>query len=74
MTTPKIFIFDGESGEELVRDFNAQELAQNKKDLEEANAQTKAEAEEAKVKESAAEKLLALGIDPKALGLYGTNQ
>ena len=74
MTTPKIFIFDGQSGQELLRDFNAEELAQNKKDVAEAEAQKKAEAEAVKAKELAAAKLLALGIDPKLLGIHVTEQ
>jgi len=69
MTTPKIFIFDGQSGQELLRDFNAEELAQNKKDIAEFEANKAAELAKSNAKKETAEKLIALGIDPKALGL-----
>ena len=69
MTNPKIFIFDGESGQELLRDFNAEELAQNKIDVAEFEANKAAELAKLNAKKEAAEKLIALGIDPKALGL-----
>jgi hypothetical protein len=74
MTTPKTFIVDAQTGVEELRDYNLEELAQHKIDLADAVAQKTAEAEEAKAKELAAEKLLALGIDPKVLGLHVAEQ
>jgi hypothetical protein len=69
MTTPKIFIVDAQTGAELVRDFNATELTQLAKDLAEAEATHAAELAELNAKIAAAQKLVALGIDPKVFGL-----
>jgi hypothetical protein len=70
--TTEISIVNGETGEQIVREMNAEELAQHAKDQAEAaeKAAKKAEAEAAK--EVATAKLTALGLttdDLKALGL-----
>jgi hypothetical protein len=70
--TIEISIVNGETGEQIVREMNAEELAQYAKDQAEAadKAAKKAEAEAAK--EAAQAKLAALGLtadDLKALGL-----
>lgn len=74
MTKPQVKIVNSETGEEIVRDMNAEELAQL--EIDRANAQTeatkKAVAEAAKL--AAQAKLAALGLttdDLKALGLGG---
>jgi rubrerythrin len=69
MTTPKIFIVDAQTGEELVRDLNTDELKQLSKDVAEAEANHAAELAELTAKIDAAQKLVALGIDPKVFGL-----
>jgi hypothetical protein len=69
MTTPKIFIVNAETGEELVRDLNADELTQLAKDIAEAEASHAVELAELTAKINAAQKLVALGIDPKVFGL-----
>ena len=72
MTTLKTFIVDAQTGEEIIRELNVEELAQNKIDVAEQEAKT-AEAEQAKTdKATATAKLEALGLtadDLKALGL-----
>ena len=72
MTTPQVKIVNVETGEEIVRDANAEELAQ----IEIDSAKTKAKQAEAETKaqaKAAAEgKLAALGLttnDLRALGL-----
>jgi hypothetical protein len=70
--TTEISIVNGETGEQIVREMNAEELAQYAKDQAEAadKAAKKAEAEAAK--EAAQAKLLALGLteeDLMAMGL-----
>ena len=69
MTTPKIFIVDAQTGEESLRDFNATELVQHGKDVAEEAASKAAELATSNAKKEAADKLLALGIDPTLLGL-----
>lgn len=69
MTNPKTFIADAQTGEELVRDLNADELTQLAKDVAEAEATHAAELAQLTAKIDAAQKLLALGIDPKVFGL-----
>ena len=72
MSKPQVKIIDLETGEEIIRDANEQELAQMAKDKAEAQAK-KAEAEaKAQAKAAAEGKLAALGLtteDLKALGL-----
>ena len=72
MTTPQVKIVNTETGEEIVRDANAEELAQMEKDAASWAAELVAKAE-AEAKKAAAEaKLAALGLtadDLKALGL-----
>jgi len=72
MTNPQIKIVNIETGEEIVRDANADELAQMEKDAASYAAELVAKAE-AEAKKAAAEaKLQALGLtadDLKALGL-----
>jgi hypothetical protein len=72
MTTPKTFIVNVETGEEIVRDFNAEELAQQKIDVANQKAKMEAEAQAKANKEAAQLKLETLGLtadDLKALGL-----
>jgi hypothetical protein len=69
MTTPKVFIVNAQTGEESLRDFNAAELVQHEKDVSEAAATKAAELATSNAKKEAADKLLALGIDPTLLGL-----
>lgn len=74
MTIPQVKIVNAETGEEIIRDANAEELAQM--EIDSANAEArKAEAEAAAQAKAAAEaKLAALGLtteDLKALGLGG---
>ena len=47
MTTSKIFIVNAETGEEIVRDLNADELAQQAIDVAAQEAKTQAEAQAA---------------------------
>ena len=72
MTKPQVKIVNTETGEEIVRDANAEELAQMEKDAASWAAELAAKAE-AEAKKAAAEaKLAALGLtadDLKALGL-----
>ena len=72
MTNPQIKIVNIETGKEIVRDANAEELAQMEKDAANWAAELVAKAE-AEAKKAAAEaKLAALGLtaeDLKALGL-----
>ncbi len=69
MTTPKVFIVNAQTGEESLRDFNAAELVQHEKDVAEAAVTKAAELATFNAKKEAADKLLALGIDPTLLGL-----
>ncbi len=69
MTTPKILQIDAETGAEVLRDFNADEMAQHQIDVAEDKAKQAQELAAANAKKEAAAKLVALGIDPKALGL-----
>ena len=72
MTNPIIKIVNAETGEEVEREMNAQELAQYNADAAEAAAKEKAKAQETAAKEAAQAKLAALGLttdDLKALGL-----
>lgn len=73
-TKPQIKIINCETGEEIVRDANADEIAQMELDAA-GYAATKAEAEaKAQAKAAAEAKLAALGLtteDLKALGLGG---
>ncbi len=59
MTTPKTFIVDAQTGEEIIRDLNADELAQQAIDAAEQEAKTAA-AEKAKTDKEAL--LAKLGI------------
>jgi hypothetical protein len=72
MTKPQVKIVNTQTGEEIVRDANAEELAQMEKDAASYAAELVAKAE-AEAKKAAAEaKLAALGLtaeDLKALGL-----
>lgn len=72
MTKPQVKIVNTQTGEEIVRDANAEELAQMEKDAATYAAGLIAKAE-AEAKKAAAEaKLAALGLtadDLKALGL-----
>jgi hypothetical protein len=69
MTKLKILEVDAQTGEEVLRDFNAEELAQNQLDVAQNQAHQAAELAVLNAKKEAAAKLVALGIDPKALGL-----
>jgi hypothetical protein len=72
MTKPQVKIVNTQTGEEIVRDANAEELAQMEKDAASYAAELVAKAE-AEAKKAAAEaKLAALGLtadDLRALGL-----
>jgi hypothetical protein len=72
MTKPQVKIVNSQTGEEIVRDANAEELAQMEKDAASYAAELVAKAE-AEAKKAAAEaKLEALGLtadDLRALGL-----
>jgi hypothetical protein len=72
MTKPQVKIVNAETGEEVIRDMNAEELAQW--EIDKANLLAKQQTEEsaAQAKETAQAKLAALGLtvnDLKALGL-----
>jgi len=71
-TKPQVKIVNADTGEEIIRDANAEELAQFKKDADNAAAE-KAQAEaKAQAKIAAEGKLAALGLttdDLRALGL-----
>jgi molybdenum cofactor biosynthesis enzyme len=74
MTKPQVKIVDVTTGEEIVRDATADEIAQMQLDA--ANAQARKEAEQGEIakKATAEAKLAALGLtadDLKALGLGG---
>ena len=72
MTKPTVKIVNAETGEEIIRDANAEEISQMAKDQAEAEAvQAEAEAK-AQAKAAAEGKLAALGLttdDLRALGL-----
>jgi hypothetical protein len=72
MTKPQVKIVNAETGEEIIRDANDEEIAQMAKDKAEAEAKV-AEAEaKATAKATAEGKLAALGLtvnDLRALGL-----
>ena len=61
MTTPKTFIVDAQTGEEIIRELNAEELAQQAIDVAAQEAKTAA-AEQAKLDKEAL--LAKLGITP----------
>lgn len=70
--TPQILIVNVETGEEIVRDMNAEELAQLEQDEAEAAQRAVQQAEAEAAKSAAEAKLAALGLttdDLKALGL-----
>jgi predicted metal-binding protein len=72
MTTPKTFIVNVETGEEIVREYNDDELAQQEIDVATQKAKMEAEAQAKANKEAAQLKLETLGLtadDLKALGL-----
>jgi hypothetical protein len=72
MTNPIIKIVNAETGEEIEREMNAQELAQYEKDKAEAETAATKQAEAETAKTAAQAKLAALGLtvdDLKALGL-----
>ena len=50
MTTPKILIIDVENNTQEIRDYNDDELAQHKKDADEAEAKAAADEAEAEAK------------------------
>ena len=71
-TTPQVKIVNAETGEEIIRDANAEELAQIAKDEAEHNARVTKEETKATAKATAEGKLAALGLtidDLRALGL-----
>lgn len=69
----KIGFFDGTTGEQIVREATAQEIAERNNEIETFSLEDQArlaEAEEIlKAKKQAIIKLTELGIDPKAFGL-----
>ena len=70
--TLEISIVNAETGEQIIREMNADELAQHQKDLAQAAEKAANEAALEAAKESAQSKLVALGLtsdDLKALGL-----
>lgn len=72
MTKPQVKIFNVETGEEIIRDANAQEIAQMELDAENQLKKLEVEKEIAAKKTAAEAKLQALGLttdDLKALGL-----
>ena len=72
MTKPTVKIVDAETGEEIIRDMNAEELAQWEIDKSKAAERLAEEAAAVSAKEAAQAKLAALGLttdDLKALGL-----
>ena len=72
MTTPQIKIVNAETGEEIIRDMDADELAQLEIDKATAQAEAAVKAQAATAKAAAEAKLAALGLttdDLKALGL-----
>ena len=71
-TKPQIKIVNAETGEEIIRDANAEELAQIAKDEAEHNARLAKEETKAQAKVAAEGKLAALGLttnDLRSLGL-----
>ena len=72
MTTPQVKIVNSETGEEIIRDMEAEELAQYNADKATKAVEVAALAEAEAAKEAAQAKLAALGLtadDLKALGL-----
>jgi hypothetical protein len=72
MTTLTIKIVNAETGEEIIRDMNAEELAQWEIDIARLEERAAKEATAVSAKETAQAKLAALGLttdDLKALGL-----
>lgn len=72
MTKPQVKIVNVETGEEIIRDANEQELAQMQIDAANAEARKAAEEAKAQAKAAAEGKLAALGLttdDLRALGL-----
>ena len=73
MANDNVFIYDHETGIEIIREMTDSEQAIRDAEVAESNAAKAAKAAEAEAvvqaKIAAAEKLTALGIDPKALGL-----
>lgn len=72
MTKPQIKLVNAETGEEIIRDMNAEELAQWQADKDDAQAKADAKEEAENAKNAAQAKLAALGLtadDLKALGL-----
>lgn len=72
MTTPTVKIVNAETGEEIIRDMNAEELAQWEIDKARSAQRQAQEAAAVSAKEAAQAKLAALGLttdDLKALGL-----
>ena len=72
MSTPQVKEVNAETGEEVLRDMNAAELAQLAKEVAEREALEQAQAEAQAKKATAEAKLAALGLtadDLKALGL-----
>jgi len=73
MTNENIYVYDHTTGEGIVREMTDEEQAERDAEVAAAVAKKQAEAIEADAiiasKAEAADKLSALGIDPKALGL-----
>ena len=72
MTKPTVKIVNAETGEEIIRDMNAEELAQWEIDKARSAAREAQEEAAVSAKEAAQAKLAALGLtteDLKALGL-----
>jgi len=73
MTNENIYIYDHATGEEITREMTDAEQAERNTEIAAGIAKKQAEALEAEAiaaaKVEAADKLTALGIDPKALGL-----
>ena len=72
MTKPTVKIVNAETGEEIIRDMNAEELAQWEIDKAKSVEREAKEAAAVSAKEAAQAKLAALGLtteDLKALGL-----
>jgi len=73
MTNENIFIYDHATGEEITREMTDEEQAERNAEVAVGLAKKQTEAIEAEAianaKVEAADKLTALGIDPKVLGL-----
>lgn len=73
MTNDNIYIYDHSTGVEIVREMTDKEQAERNAEIAANVAKEQAKLAEAEAvataKTAAAEKLIALGIDPKALGL-----